>query len=208
MNTIDRIVNAIQMTCNRMGWELELISKPSDTFAEYKATLPSGVGGISAEFRIYVDPLTPGRELGMTGDNLINSFEPKADIFEKALREAVRQALEALPVESFAEMDALIEQYLKGPIRGWVDITRENGIKRELAQEEASEPTPAKDTEGGGGVGRKPLTDDEWKERHKQVEAVLEKAKGLHISEEKACGRLGIPYGTFKDWKRHWRKKG
>jgi len=60
----------------------------------------------------------------------------------------------------------------------------------------------------GSRVGRRPLTDDEWKKRHEQVEAVLEKAKELLISEEKACERLGVSYDTFKNWKRHWVKKG
>lgn len=51
-------------------------------------------------------------------------------------------------------------------------------------------------------VGRKPLTEAAWQKREEKVDAILLRAETDDISQETACDREGIPYGTFKDWRR------
>lgn len=56
-------------------------------------------------------------------------------------------------------------------------------------------------------VGRRPLTSDQWKERFDKVEEILSKKNSLTIRSEKiACEREGVPYSTFKGWKRKWKE--
>lgn len=61
----------------------------------------------------------------------------------------------------------------------------------------------------GRKAGRKPLTEDEWEKRFSIVEKILKKKQERNISsEELACQLEGLPYGTFKHWKRKWRDEG
>jgi hypothetical protein len=55
-------------------------------------------------------------------------------------------------------------------------------------------------------VGRPRLTEEEWQERAEKVEKVLQKAKDNNISEKTASELLGLPYSTFKGWKRRTKK--
>ena len=58
----------------------------------------------------------------------------------------------------------------------------------------------------GRRVGRPLLTEEEWREREKKVDEVLQKAKDEGLSKEVASGLLGLPYSTFRDWERVTKK--
>ena len=51
-------------------------------------------------------------------------------------------------------------------------------------------------------TGRFPLTDAEWEERFEVVRRVLRTKEREEITLEQACARAGVPYTTFKDWRR------
>lgn len=95
------------------------------------------------------------------------------------------------------------------------DILREfyRAVHREVhwilgqraAQAEAQATTPDKDS-AGRPVGRPPFTEEDWQEREKKVEEVLQKAEDKGISEKAASELLGLSYSTYRDWKRVTKK--
>lgn len=81
---------------------------------------------------------------------------------------------------------------------------RPNELWEYLEQEEAASGS------GGDGadraVGRPSLTEEEWQERREKVEEVSQRAKDEGLSEKVASELLGLPYSTFRDWKRLTKK--
>jgi hypothetical protein len=65
-------------------------------------------------------------------------------------------------------------------------------------------------TEAGSDPPWRPrLTDEQWQERFEKVRKVegLKKAGLSGLPYEKICARLGIPYSSFKGWKRELKKR-
>jgi hypothetical protein len=56
----------------------------------------------------------------------------------------------------------------------------------------------------GRGPGPKPLSDEEKRKRADTVEKILKVSKEAGITHEQACAREGVPYGTFRDWRRKY----
>lgn len=103
----------------------------------------------------------------------------------------------------------------------WIGVFKQNlpGLKPIMLYSEwLQRNTPAlaaADKNSKSKPGRRPLTDDKWEERFKQVEAVLAFKKESKIeSEKKACEEyetaynVVMPYGTFRYWKEQGEKKG
>ena len=85
------------------------------------------------------------------------------------------------------------------------DVLLKQVIDAVTRETEQTKPTTA--DVGAGKVGRPPLTDAQRRERFETVEKVLKKKRRLGITEEQACAREAVPYSTYKDWKRTWRKR-
>jgi hypothetical protein len=51
-------------------------------------------------------------------------------------------------------------------------------------------------------VGRPRLTEKQWEERFQTVRDVQRKSEELGITLEQACARIGVPYSTFRGWRR------
>lgn len=56
--------------------------------------------------------------------------------------------------------------------------------------------------------GRAPLTEQEWGRRYGVVRRILEERDEMGISLEQACAREGIPYSTFRYWRRRMTTDG
>jgi len=84
----------------------------------------------------------------------------------------------------------------------------EDGAGRPKKVREYSEQGKATSGDGPGRrPGRPPYTDQQWQEKFEQVEKVIQKAEAAGISEKTASELMGIPYSTFKYWKKRRLKK-
>lgn len=70
----------------------------------------------------------------------------------------------------------------------------------EMIAQEIQSSGASKSAKGKG--GRRPLTEEELEHRFGIVRKVQATADKLNITLDRACGREGIPYGTFRDWQR------
>lgn len=84
----------------------------------------------------------------------------------------------------------------------WADLH-----KAEVAETDQVTDSTESTEDGTGKVGRPRLTERELQARAQIVDEVLRTQKKLNITLEQACARKGIPYSTFRDWRRKTTKK-
>ena len=56
--------------------------------------------------------------------------------------------------------------------------------------------------------GRHPLAEADWAQRFQVVRRIETAKEGEGITLRQACAREGIPYSTFRDWRRKMRERG